>query len=148
MKIHWHFGTKAVLGLALFILMIGIMVIRMTQEDISLVEKDYYPKGQAYQEMIDKVQNTIPYASDIRAWLENDRIMVSFPHFFRPESVSGSVHFYHRVTDSKDVYTALKLNSEGVFIYPAGDMKGRFILKIDWVQDEIGYYTEKNITIE
>ena len=148
MKIHWHFGTKAVLGLGLFILMIAILIVRMAQEDISLVEKDYYPKGQAYQELLDKVQNTIPYAADIQARLENDKVMVAFPDFFRPESVNGQVHFYHRVTDSRDIHTQLALNENGVFTYPAGAMKGRFIIKIDWLQDGIAYYTEKNITIE
>lgn len=148
MKIHWHFGTKVMLGFGLFILMIAIMVIRMAQEDISLVEKDYYPKGQAYQDLLDKVQNTVPYAADIQAWIENDTIMVSFPDFFRPESVIGSVHFYHRITDSKDIHTQLKINEKGVFAFPLKELKGRFIIKIDWVQDGIGYYTEKNITIE
>jgi hypothetical protein len=148
MKIHWHFGTKAVLGLGLFILMIAVLIVRMAQEDISLVEKDYYPKGQAYQELLDKVQNTVPYATDIHTRLENDMVIIAFPDFFRPESINGQVHFYHRVTDTRDIHTTLKLNSDGVFVYPAGDMKGRFILKIDWLQDGIAYYTEKNITIE
>jgi len=148
MKIRWNWGTWAMTGLAGLMLMIILLVVRMAQEDVSLVEKDYYPRGLAYQELIDKVGNTLPYASEIVVSHENDTILVAFPGFFRPEGVEGVVHFYHRVTDAKDAYARLRLGEDGVFAYPSHEMKGRYILKIDWTQDGAAYYTEKSITLE
>ena len=148
MKIKWNWGTGAISGLIMLMLMIVGMVIRMSMEDISLVEKDYYPKGQAHQEMIDKVRNTIPYASSIEASVENGLVVVSFPAFFRPDAVKGTVHIYHRVTDSKDILVPLQLDKDGVFAYPSHEMRGRYILKIDWNHDGEAYYTEKSIVIE
>lgn len=148
MKIQWNWGTKLVLAMAAFMLMIISFVVFMFQQDISLVEKDYYPRGQAYQEMIDKVQNTVPYANDIIAKVENNAVQIAFPTFFLPDKVEGLVHFYSRIDDSNDRFIGLTLNEDGVFTYPVNGIKGRFILKISWQQDGIDYYTEKNISIE
>lgn len=148
MKITWNWGTMLVIGMAAFMLMILALVARMASVDVSLVEKDYYPKGLAYQEKLDKVQNTVPYASDIIAKVENKILTVSFPEFFQPDAVNGAVWIYHRVTDAKDIEVDLKLDQNGVFSYPATNMRGRYIIKIDWEQNGIVYYTEKRITID
>ncbi|MBE0661805.1 MAG: FixH family protein [Bacteroidales bacterium] len=148
MKIQWNWPTKLVVAMAAFMLMIISLVVFMFQQDISLVEKDYYPRGQAYQEMIDMVQNTVPYANDIIAKVEINEVHIAFPAFFRPEKVEGQVHFYSRINDANDRFANLNLNEDGVFIYPVDGFKGRFILKISWQQDGIDYYTEKDISIE
>lgn len=148
MKIEWNWGTKLVIAMAAFMLMVIAFVVVMFQQDISLVEKDYYPRGQAYQDMIRQVQNTVPYAGDIHADAADDELRISFPAFFRPEATQGLVHFYHRIDDAHDRYVRLSLDENGVFSYPARGLKGRYILKISWQQDDIDYYTEKSITFE
>jgi hypothetical protein len=148
MNIKWNWGTGVVMGLGFFILMIISLVVVMFQQDISLVEKDYYPRGQAYQQMIENVQNTVPYARDITVNYTGNTIVVSFPEFFRPDATEGYVHLYHRVSDQQDRYTSLTLDSNRTFTYPANGLSGRYILKMTWQQDGIDYYTEKSITIE
>ncbi len=148
MKIHWNWGTKIVIGLAAFMLLIVGFVIRMAMEDVSLVEKDYYPKGQAYQQLLDRVQNTVPYAQEITAMVENETLKVSFPGFFRPQAVTGNVHLYNRVSDKGDIEIALKLDDNSVFSYDASGLRGRYIIKIEWEQDGVEYYTEKKLTLE
>lgn len=146
-NIQWHWGTKLVIAMAAFMLMILSFVFVMLQQDIDLVEKDYYPKGQAHQQMITRVQNTIPYASQIMVENNEERIMVSFPDFFCPVKTSGEVHMYHRVSTANDLMVALTLNENGEFSYPATLLQGRYIMKISFRQDGIEYYTEKNITV-
>lgn len=148
MKIKWNWGTKLVIAMIAFMLMVVALVVRMAREDISLVEKDYYPKGQAYQELLDKVQNTLPYASEIHAEIQHDTVLISFPDFFEPESVRGSIHFYNRTSENKDFYIPLELDSDRIFRHFAGNIKGRYIVKIDWEQQGVSYYTEKNLTLE
>lgn len=148
MQIKWNWGTKLVLAMAAFMIMVIALVVVMFQQDVSLVEADYYPRGQAYQEMIQKTQNTIPYATDITASYENGIILISFPDFFKPDDVDGTVHFYKRTSDTGDRYAMLTLDQNNAFTYKAVGLKGRYIIKIDWVQDGVGYYTEKNLTIE
>ncbi len=148
MKIKWNWGTKLVIAIVAFMLMIIAFGIYMASNKVSLVEPDYYPRGQAYQDMIEHIQNTIPYASDIQVHNDNGTIRIAFPDFFRPDAVEGSVHFYHRTSDLKDEYAKLELSDEGVFSFPVEKMNGRYIIKIEWKQDEVGYYTEKDLFIE
>jgi hypothetical protein len=148
MKIKWNWGTKLVIAMAAFMIMVLSFVVVMFQQDINLVEKDYYPKGQAHQELIVKIRQTMPYANDILASFENEEISVVFPAFFRPESTKGTVHLYHRIDDAHDRFSDLVLNENGIFTYPASHLSGRYILKISWHQDDTEYYTEKNVTIE
>jgi hypothetical protein len=148
MKFEWNWGTKLVIAMAAFMLMILSYVAVMISHDVSLVEKDYYPKGQAYQEMVEKSRNTIPYANEILAGYNESVMYVSFPPFFRPEAVKGYVQFYHRVSDLNDFYYDLKLDEIGNFSYPIQKLKGRYIVKLNWEQDGIPYYIEKNLNIE
>ncbi len=144
----WNWGTKLVIAMAAFMIMVIAMVIYMMRQDVSLVEPDYYPRGQAYEELIQKARNTIPFAEDIQAKVENGTVMVVFPPFFEPEATKGEVHFYHRMSDSGDHHVDLVLDNSGLFSYPSSELKGRYVLKIDWEQHGIGYYTEKNIVIK
>ncbi len=148
MKIQWNWGTKLVIAMGAFMLMVISMVVFMVRQDVSLVEKDYYPRGQAHQEMIDRVQNTLPYVNDILAVVENGSVIISFPPFFEPLSTEGFVHVYHRISDANDRYLPLMLDQSNRFSFPLAGMHGRFILKITWQQKGVDYYTEKNIDLQ
>jgi len=148
MKIEWNWGTKLVIAMAAFMLMILSMVVIMFRQDISLVEKDYYPKGQAYQEMLVKEKNALPFENDIKVLVDSGQLQVIFPDFFKPTTTTGYVQIYHRISDSQDHFSRLTLNEKGVFSYPANALKGRYIIKIHWQQDGTEYYTEKSVTIE
>lgn len=147
MKIQCHWGTKLVVAMVAFMLMIIAMVAYMSMHQISLVEKDYYPKGQAHQEMIQKIRNAAPYANQILVDVNGQTVRVQFPSFFRPDAVKGTIHFYHRTSEKSDHVTDLVLNSEGIFTFHSNQLKGRYILKIDWEQDGIPYHIEKSIAI-
>ncbi len=148
MKIQWNWGTGLVVAMAAFMIMVLAFVSVMVRQDVSLVEADYYPKGQAYQGMIEKRANAAPFHDSIVAEVLDGNIRLSFPAFFRPETVTGEVHFYHRVSDLADSYARLALDDGGVFIFDAGKLKGRYILKIEWKQDGVEYYMERPVTID
>lgn len=52
MKITW--GTKLVVFMAMFMGFIILMAVRMMKEDISLIQTDYYEKGENYQATINE----------------------------------------------------------------------------------------------
>ncbi|MFA9214144.1 MAG: FixH family protein [Candidatus Methylacidiphilales bacterium] len=52
MKITW--GTKLVALTVLFMCFIVFMVIKMVNQDVALIENDYYEKGENYQATIDE----------------------------------------------------------------------------------------------
>lgn len=148
MKIRWHWGTKAVIVLGLMMAMVAAFVTVMIRQDVSLVEPDYYPKGQAFQKTIHAMENTIPYKDQITVETEPGILRISFPSYFRPEDFSGKLHLYNRVSDKGDRNVELIPDSTGTFTYPTQGLKGRYILKMLWSQDSLDYYTEKSITID
>lgn len=143
----WNWGTKLVVAMAAFMIMIITFAVLMMREDVDLVEKDYYPKGQAFQEMIEKKTNAAPYNDSVTAVLNNSTIVLVFPASFQPSGISGTLHLYDRMREAGDQQFELRAGSDGIFSFSTGDSKGRFILKIDWQYNDKQYYTEKSLDI-
>jgi len=143
----WNWGTKLVLAMAAFMTMVIIFVVLMMRENVSLVEKDYYPKGQAFQEQIDKSHNAEPWLSKIAISTEDQILKVRFPDEFDPSQISGSIHLYHRSEDGRDLYFELKNPSDSLFTFPVGNIRGRYILKLDWMYGQKGYYSEHSLEL-
>ncbi len=144
----WNWGTKLALAMAAFMIMIIIFAVMMMRENIQLVEKDYYPKGQAFQELIQKKTNTVPFEAEIQYTVGQGQLQIMFPAFFEPDQTKGTVLFYNRVEEFGDKTFELVPDANGVFVLPLPDLKGRYIAKIDWTYKNQGYYTEKTIEIE
>jgi len=143
----WNWGTKLFIAATAFLIMVIIFGIIMASQDLDLVEKDYYPKGQVHQELIDKRSNAHEFAHLIKTKVENGMVIVNFPETFDPDEIEGQVHFYHRITDKYDKFVELSLDTNLVFMQPVGFMRGRYIIKIDWTHQGEAYYVEKSIDI-
>lgn len=143
----WNWGTKLMIAMAAFMVMVIIFVVLMMRESISLVEKDYYPKGQTHQELIDKKRNAGNLGEGITVIKKEGVISFVFPENFKPELISGTVHMYHRIDDTMDWFTDLKPNSEGVFDVSVEGLSGRYIAKIDWSYEGTDYYVEKSLDL-
>lgn len=147
MKIRWNWGTWIVISAASFMLMVVVMILHMSGEDFSLVEKDYYPKGNAHQELLNKIKNTAPWVKDISAEIRNDTLLIRFPDFFSPTEIKGDVELYDRVSLSGDRRFALSAGPDSLFRFPVEGIKGRFIIKIGWQYRNTDYYTEKKAEV-
>lgn len=147
MKIKWNWGTKLVIAMAAFMIMVVLFVVRMVREDVDLVEKDYYPKGQAYQDLIDKRSNAAGFADQILLTVEQGVVRISFPTSFNPAKIEGTVHFYQRVAEQNDRLVKLTVDANHFFSYPAKSLSGRYIVKIDWAYEGEAYYVEKNMNL-
>lgn len=145
MKINW--GTKLVIAMAVFMTMIIIFVVLMFREDINLVESDYYPKGQRYQEVIDKRQHSDALKEKLTVGLENGLVWIQVPKTMESKKISGNVHFYHRVESKKDFTVDLIVDTNNIFKYNAENLHGRYILKVEWNYDKTSYFNEESINI-
>jgi hypothetical protein len=143
----WNWGTKLVLAMAAFMIMVIVFVVLMMRENISLVEEDYYPKGQVHQELVEKKRNASSIGELVRIEKINNEVRLVFPEQFKKNQISGTVHFYHRIDDRLDETIVLSNTDSIGFIFPLSDMQGRYIAKIDWVYDGVAYYIEKSIEL-
>ncbi|MBZ0242386.1 MAG: FixH family protein [Bacteroidales bacterium] len=138
----WNWGTKLVLWMGAFMTLIIVFTALMMNEDISLVEKDYYPKGQAHQELIDKKHKAENLADQIRLRKNNGRIELQFPVDILKEAISGELQLYHVEDDKQDQYFAVDLDDSGMMAIDVLGLSGRYTLKIDWETASDKYYTE------
>lgn len=143
----WNWGTKLMIAMAAFMIMVIIFVVLMMRESVSLVERDYYPKGQIHQELIDKKINAGSIDNEIELVKKDGKLLLIFPEIFNPSLISGTVHMYHRIDDTMDLFTELEANSDGAFDVSVTGLTGRYIAKIDWAYEGTGYYVEKSVDL-
>ncbi|MBG0782149.1 MAG: FixH family protein [Bacteroidales bacterium] len=143
----WNWGTKLFIWTAAFMIMLIVFAVLMMREEISLVEPDYYPKGQTHQELIDKRRNARSLSEQISLNLDDEVLLLQFPAALEPKSISGNVQLYHVAEQDKDALFELNPDTSGLMRIEVGSLHGRYILKIDWKYLETTYYTEKQVNI-
>ncbi len=143
----WNWGTKLFIWTAAFMIMLIVFAILMMREQISLVEPDYYPKGQTHEELIEKHRNALSLSEQIKVDVADGRLVIQFPEELEPNNITGEVQLYHVVDESKDALYLLEVDADGKVSIMVTSLKGRYTLKIDWRYKETNYYTEKQINI-
>lgn len=149
MKIKFSWGTGLLIFIILFIAaVIGFFVFSSSQKFI-LVEEDYYEKEIVFQQHIDKINRTRQLAEKITIE-QNDKILkLQVPRSYPPDSVEGTLHFY-RPSDSRlDVFIPFKPDTSGLQQVDMEQLRpGKYILKMDWQMDGLGYYDEFTLILK
>jgi hypothetical protein len=146
MKFNW--GTGIFIVIALFFVAIIAFFIYINQLDINLVEDNYYEKELAYQQKIDKIDNTSSLAGKISLAQEPGVMIIRFPAIGKELKPEGTVLFYRPSDPKKDFTIPLQLNdSLQQIIGVSGIDPGRWTIKIDWKMGGKDYYFEEGIII-
>ncbi len=147
MKFNW--GTGILSFIILFLVGIGTMVFIAFQQDINLVHSDYYPKEVDYQSMIDKVKNTNKLKGEMKITLNHGTIEVAFPDEFRFNEISGDILLYRPSHFTEDLTLPIQLSDDGIQqLSSEGMLKGKYIVKVEWLFDSTEYYFEESIHVE
>jgi hypothetical protein len=144
MNIKWNWGTKLTIAIILFMSFIFGLVYMTTKNSIILVEKDYYPKGIAYQDKIDKTRNAREFHRNMVLKEKDQQIILSIPGAI-PDS--GAVVFYRPDQEkAKDYVYPLPSGAAIDLSFPKSKFKrGIYILKITWWKENKGYFIEEKI---
>jgi hypothetical protein len=146
MKIKWNWGTKLTIAIILFMGFILTLVYLTTKNNIILVEKDYYPKGLAYQQRINSMRNAEPFRSKMELKQQANQILLKIPGAY-PDS--GSITFY-RPNQEKRLDKVIPFE-QGKEIEKHFDkssfLKGIYVLKMEWWEKGKSYYIEEKIFI-
>ena len=148
MNIKFDWGTGIFIFIVLFIItMIGVIIFSFNQT-VNLVTPEYYPKGVVFEEHITKVKNTSALKEKIKYVVAENKVILSFPDEFLEKTIEGTAHFYYVADFQKDQKIELKLNKEGKQeLLTNSFVSGRYILKIDWEDDEKAYYQEIDLNL-
>ncbi len=142
-KLKFHWGTGIFLFIGLFFIAAVSFVIWTTTQDISLVEKDYYPRGVKFDEQRQKIANTGALPEKITANVSKEHILLQFPKISGLAHASGTIWVYRPSDETKDLRIPVKPDTSGVQLIPRSRLiVGKYLLKIDWQADSIPYYQE------
>lgn len=149
MKIKWNWGTKLLVAMILFMLLLMTFVFLSFQQEFNLVEKDYYPKALEYQDKIDKTKNAVALKEKIIIENNGEFIQLTFPSIFNPGDINGQVVFYRPSSKKEDVKFTIQANDDGIQICRVDEMlKGKYIIKVDYEVKGTGYYQEESVFIK
>jgi hypothetical protein len=146
MKIKWNWGTKLTIVIVMFMLLILSFVYRSFQRDVNLVEKDYYPKGLAYQQRIEEQKQGRHFEHQVSVVQKEGKVIVNLPQMI-PDS--GMVLFFRPSSRKEDIRKSMPHDTIQQIVFEANKFKqGRYILKLYWEQDAKKYYIEKTFNFK
>ncbi len=141
MNIPWNWGTKLTIFIIIFILFILVFVYKSFQNNIMLVEKDYYPKGLKYQDRIDEMGHARKLSPQFQIQQSGELVIVSMAPI-QPDT--GNITFFRPSDNTKDLSYPIILDTANQMHFPISKFtKGKYLVKIYWKEAELGYYIEK-----
>ncbi len=147
MKFNW--GTGIFIVLSVIVLAVISFYIYLTSVGTHLVEENYYEKELAYQEKIDKLNNTSQLPGNIDIRQEPGVMVIQFPAPENGSVPSGTVWFYRPSDQHKDFTHPLQLNDSLQQAFDVSRIdKGKWVIKIDWEMGGKEYYFEEAVIIE
>ena len=146
MKFNW--GTGIFTVIVIFLLAVVAFYFYITNMDINLVEDNYYEKELAYQERIDKINNTSGLPGKIEIMQERNILAIQFPKADPSVIHEGNVLFYRPSDPLKDFSVPLQLDDSLRQAFDITNIaKGRWIIKIDWKMADKEFYFEESLNI-
>jgi len=149
MKIEWNWGTKLLLAMILFMLLLLTFMVMSMKQSFYLVEKDYYPRALEYQNKIDKIENVKLLGEKVKIENMGDHVQFSFQQTFIPNEIKGDIVFYRPSDGRLDITFPIQPDTAGQQLCNISSMtKGKYIVKLDYEVGGTGYYQEETILLK
>ncbi len=145
----WLYATVATfIGFGMLITGFTILASR---HPIDLVITDYYKAEIDFQKQINKQKN---YSAMLQKPVLNlDSVQkflsIQFPGYSPAEQLSGRICFYRPNNEKEDDTVAIHVNDQGYSkMSLANFSRGKWKMRMDWIQGETQYYLEKTFRLE
>ncbi len=117
-------------------------------QDVNLVEDNYYEKEIKYQDQIERIDRANALPEKVKVKVTEHMIEFTFPSMFSPENLSGEIHLYRPSTEKADLLYDIKLNNQNKVYIPTDELaSGMWKTKIHWKVDSLDYFTEKIVML-
>lgn len=147
MKISW--GTGIILAFVAFITFILGLVITMTTNkelDHDLVVEEYYKQELDFQNKLDKEQNALLLAENIRVEKVTEGLLVHFPADLDFSEIEGKVFLYRPSNKQLDFELPVSLSTHTLLVPDNRLVDGRWNIEIDWKYEKQSYFFQKELT--
>jgi len=144
MKINW--GTKIAIFYITFVVFTLGMVYMAFNQNFDLVTEDYYAQEIKYQQKINDTERAMNLDKDLKIDITGSQLNIVFPN--SAESIaSGTINCFRPSDQTKDFDVLIAANSNTQSIQLDKFIKGKYVLKMDWIADDKSYYEERTIII-
>lgn len=138
-----NWGTKLVIGMALFmafIITLAVLMIRSDSDD--LVDTNYYEKGIEYNKDYDRKNQLIKDKAEPEIIVEDNLTII-----FKSPAV-GSIRFIHSSDKTKDNTMNINSGTGTQVEFPLESFrKGHWKVSLEWKSNGKSYMYDKNIVI-
>ena len=142
-----NWGKWIVVAFILFVAFIGTMLTIMMRQDIGLVTKNYYAEDLAFQNQLERKQNTEQLELKPVVTIEQGQVMkVYFPAVSFVES--GEVKLIRPSSEKLDQQVKLQASADSVQVFNLNPLTpGPYRVKLQWKAEGKEFYLEKLIVI-
>lgn len=146
-KINWGWGIA--IFLFIFIASIAVRIYIASQQQINLVTPEYYPKGIAYEDEIQKKFNYKSLDTKLEVIQEKDSIFIIIPGKTNFKPMAGEIIIYRPSNFEDDSIFNFEFSDENRnFCLSKSFLKrGIYQIKVDWTEDSIPFYAEQSLFV-
>ena len=141
-----NWGKWIIVSFVLFAAFIGILVVICVRQDISLVSKNYYQEELAYQQQIDRMNNTARLEEKPVIAFTGQALEIQFSQFNNLEG--GEVKVFRPSDLRFDKQFILQTSTETTQRFDISSFpKGMYRVKMRWSMKGKEYYVEQVIIL-
>jgi hypothetical protein len=144
MKVSW--GTKIAVFYITFVVFTLGMVFMAFNQDFDLVTEDYYAQEIKYQQKINDSERAQNLEESLQINITGSQLNIILPNE-EAEITSGTITCFRPSDESKDFDVNVISNQKTQVIQLNKFIKGKYVLKMDWVAADQTYYEERTIII-
>jgi hypothetical protein len=146
MKMNW--GTGIFITIVIFLIGMISLVIISSMQPLNLVTPDYYPKAIDYQKQIDRIERTKALDDQMVITQNAENLVIAFPLIDSLSMPEGKILlFFPRDNHLDKEYNIAPDSNLTQLVSKEHLMKGRCVIKISWIQNEMEYYIEEDIML-
>ncbi len=140
-----NFGKWIFVSFVLFALFIATLVTICVREDISLVSKDYYNEELAYQQQIQRINNTASLTVKPVISIQDDSLKIILPDAIFIEQ--GILTLFCPSNSKMDRLFQLQKTSVSQHFALTGLQPGMYRAKLSWTMNGKDYYQEEIVNL-
>lgn len=143
-----HPGNLIIAGLLGMMLFMIYMVTQCLNQNISMVNDNYYQKEVEYQQEIDATQNANEYAKEYSISKRGSTVEVSVPKSLSAAMTKGQINFYCPSDKTQDRVVPMEPSETGVYpVNTTGWKTLGYTAKIEFESKGKKYYHELFVSI-
>jgi hypothetical protein len=144
-----NWGHKITIVIIAFLLiMLGMVFFAMRQTN-EMIDKDYYKKEIAYQEVIDAKQNLLKISENNLVSQNMNEVEVTLPNGTFEKFQSGRIEFLRIDAADRDIVSEMKVTGYNRFSFPKDQfIKGAYNARISWTSGGTPFYKEESLFVE